>query len=714
MSDESRFRTLLSPGHIGGMYVKNRIVMSPMGTNLAGEDGYITEQIKRYYEERAKGGAGLIIVEVASIDYPKGAVMPRQVAISDDEFIPALAELVEVVHRHGAKIAIQLQHGGKLATTDMKQGRVPVSASAVPIPMDAALKDLSLAEIMKIASGFTEIPEGGPQARELAVEEIGEIVQRFGEAAERAKKAGFDGVEIHAAHSYIIAQFLSRAQNKRQDAYGGELKNRARILLEIIHAVRERVGPHYPVWCRLDGREFRIEDGITAEDAQKTARMASEAGLDAIHVSAYGGASGIGATEGPFVHDPGSLLPLAEGIRRVVDVPVIAVGRISPDRGEKALRGGQADFIAMGRQLLADPELPNKLVEGRPEDIRPCICCYTCGGQIYVNESVQCAVNPAVGKEAEFQLDVPAEKSKRVVVVGGGPAGMQAAISATLRGHKVTLCDKERRLGGTMVIAALSWEANQDLVDYLRTQVEKLPIDVRLRQEVTPRLIDDLNPDTVIMATGAKRVAPPIPGVDGNNVITGNDFRQIFTGYLKEGVSKKLSWSQRLMLYFSRPLLQEFYDPSLVRKLTKRVFPVGGKRVAIIGGELVGCELAEFLAERGREVTILHKEDTLAAEMSIPRRARVLHQLREHGTTIVAGVTFDEITDKGVTVTTKEGEKQTFEVDTILLAIGLQPNLELSNAIQGKVSEIHVAGDCGELRLIQGSIADGISVGSTI
>ena len=265
-----------------------------------------------------------------------------------------------------------------------------------------------------------------------------------------------------------------------------------------------------------------------------------------------------------------------------------------------------------------------------------------------------------------------------------------------------------------MVIAALPWEANQGLVDYLKTQVEKLPIDVELKQEVTPDFIRHLNPDTIVIAVGSKRTAPPIPGIKGNNVISGDDFRQIFTGHPKEETSKKLSILQRLMIYAGRAFLEEFYDPELLRKMTKRVFPVGGKKVVILGGELVGCELADFLSERGREITVIEQGDALATEMSIPRRARVLHTIRERGVKLITGVNVEEIMDGSITIVDREGNKQTIEMDTVFLATPVQPNTELSDEIQGGSWETLSAGDCVELRLIKGSIADGINVGMTI
>ena len=710
MSEDSQFKNLLSPGRIGGMPLRNRIVMAPMGTNLGNAEGFTTEQMKRYYEERAKGGAGLITVEIAAVDYPRGAGMVNQLGISDDKFMPGLSELAEALQRHGAKAAIQLHHAGKIATNDMAAGLEPISPSVIPIPLDAVLKDLTMEEIMKIASRFTTIPEGGPKTRELSPDEIPGIVERYAEAADRAKRASFDGVEIHSGHGYLIGQFLSRASNLRTDAYGGDLRNRARLLVEVIRAIRGSVGPHYPVWCRLDSREYRTENGITVEEAMEIAQMAAEAGIDALHVSAYGGASGIGPSEAPFVTEPGALLPFAGRIRRAVNIPVIAVGRISPELGERALRSDQADFISIGRQLLADPELPNKLASDRAKDIRPCICCYTCGSQIYINESVRCVVNPAVGKEAEFDVR-PAERPKRVLVVGGGPGGMQAAITSAQRGHQVTLCDKERRLGGALAFAAIPREENQDLIDYMKGQIDRLSIDVKLEQDVSQGFINSVNPDAVIVAVGAKRTPPPIPGVRKSRVLDGDDLRQIMKGQPEGETAQKLSRLDKLLLSLGRPVLDR---TSWAREFTKHWLPILGKRIAIIGGDLVGCELAEFLVERGREITILEQGDFLAPEMAIVRRWRVLHNLREDGVTILTGVTCDEITDEGVLITTREGERSTIQADHIIVATGVEPNTELFDLVEGKVTDIHAIGDCRQLRLIDGSITDGVQVGLTI
>jgi 2,4-dienoyl-CoA reductase (NADPH2) len=713
VSESTRLRELLQPGRIGPLETRNRIVMAPMGSFLAEEDGHLNERHKLYYETRAKGGAGLVIVEVAAVDFPRGAAMFRQIGLSDDGFIPGLADLAERIHRHGAKVSIQLQHAGKIATRDLAEGRpLSVPSADIPMPMAGVLADLTADEVQQIVKNYARMPEGGSLVHELSVQEIQVIVTRFAEAASRAKQAGFDGVEIHAGHGYLIAEFLSRASNKRQDHYGGKLEDRARILLEVIGAIRKAVGQDFPVWCRLDGKEFGIEDGITVEDARQTAKLAEEAGLNAIHVSAYGGPSGIGFTEATLVHPKAGLLPLAAGIKKVVGVPVIAVGRITPEQGERALRQGQADFIAMARPLLADPELPNKLAAGRPEDIRPCIYCYTCVGQIFVNQSLRCAVNPATAREAEFEIE-KSETPKQVLVVGGGPAGMEAARVAALRGHRVTLCERNRRLGGTALFSSLVWEENGNLVDYLATQVDKLPIDLRLGQKVTPETVAELKPDIILLAVGAKREVPSIPGVERPSVLSGDELRQLMAGAPNRLTAAKLSLWQRTLLWASHTFLGLADHPSRVRELSKHWMPIG-KRVAVIGGGLVGLELAEFLVKRGRHVTILEEGEWLAPQMAIPRRWRTLHELRERGAVLLSGVHLEAIVEKGVAMTTKDGDAQTIEADHVILAAGVVPNRDLYEAIRARDLEVHLLGDCSELSYIEGSILDGARIGRAI
>lgn len=686
---DPQFKELLKPGRIGQLEISNRIVMAPMGTYLAGRDGLITERLKRYYEERAKGGAGLIIAGVGAVDHPRGRVMTRQVGISDDKFIPGLLELAKVVHSHGAKIGIQLQHGGRIAAPFLSGGHEAVSASAVPL-----------------------VPKELGTARELTVPEINRLVQCFGRAAEIVQKADIDGVEIHAGHGYLINQFLSRSTNKRQDNYGGSLENRARLLMEIIQAVREKVGNNYPVWCRIDGQEFFIENGITRYEAREIARMAQNAGADAIHVSGYGGSEGINFTVAPLVYTPGYLVPLAREIKRLLKIPVITAGRISPEQGENILRNNDADFIAMGRPLIADPELPHKLADGYRNDIRKCIYCYTCVHQIFVRNSVCCAINASAGKESESEPG-PIEKIKKILVVGGGPAGMEAARVAALRGHQVTLYEKEKRLGGSLIFASIVRKENKEAIDYLVNQIKILNVKVILGINFTPDIIEQLKPDAVILATGVTWRSPQIPGIETKKVIDGDNLRQMLSGHITESTACKLTFGQKAILYSFSRIFRPLLNPSTIRNLTKFWMPLG-RRVTIIGGGLVGCELAAFISERGRKVTILESGEQLAPEMALPLRWIVMETLNTNQVTMLAGVTCDEVTPEGMLITTKEGLKKTIEADTIIIATGTEPDNGLLTILQNKVPEVFLVGDCSKIGFIKDAIADGFKVASEI
>jgi len=705
------FRHLLAPGSIGSLELRNRIVMSPMGSNLAEKDGQLGERIKRYYEERARGGVGLIIVGVGAVAFPAGACNPNQIAVSDDLYLPGLADLARRVHRHGAKLAIQLQHAGKVATQDIGAGRPLWVPSALPLKVGDLFDDLTPEEVGGVTEYFAR-PAARLRFHEMSKDDIGELVEMFAAAADRARRAGLDAVEIHAAHGYIISSFLSPATNKREDQYGGPLENRGRLLVEVIRAVKGRVGAGFPVWCRLDAREFRTENGITVEDGRRAAELAEAAGADAIHVSAYADPTrGVAFTDAPLVHEPCGYVPLAEGIKRRVGVPVIAVGRIEPEEAEAILTAGKADFIAMGRKLLADPELPVKLGEGRPEDIRPCIYCYTCVGKIFLNQSNCCAVNPATGREAEFAIE-PAQTPRRVLVVGGGPAGMEAARVAALRGHRVTLCEESERLGGTLVFASLVCEANGKLTEYLERQVRKLPIDLRLGLKVTSRFALEHEHDVILVAVGAGHRDSAIPGEDRPHVLAGGELRALMSGSDERVAGKKLSLRQRALVGVGN-LLGVSHRIGLARALTRRWMPIG-KRVALIGGGLVGVELAEFLCERGREVCVLEEGETLAVEMALPRRWRVLHGLRRHGVALVTGVRVEEITDDGVVYTATDGARSTAPAETVILTTGAEANLGLAEALQELGVEVHLLGDCSGVGYIEGAILDAARVARAI
>jgi 2,4-dienoyl-CoA reductase-like NADH-dependent reductase (Old Yellow Enzyme family)/NADPH-dependent 2,4-dienoyl-CoA reductase/sulfur reductase-like enzyme len=710
MRDPMPFEALLAPGRIGTLDIRNRIVMSPMGSNLAEATGHVGERLTRYYEARAKGGVGLIIVGVGAVAFPAGACIPNQVAISDDVFLPGLQNLTRRVHAHGAKIAIQLQHAGKVATQDMAAGRPLWVPSLVPMKAGDLLDDLTMEEIQGV-TGYLAQPGAGISFQEMTTADIRQLVAMFAGATERARSAGFDAVEIHAAHGYLISTFLSPAYNRRTDEYGGSLENRARLLLEVLHAVRQRVGPAFPVWCRLDAKEFRIADGIVFDDAQRVAVMAAAAGADAIHVSAYAEpTSGVAFTEAPLVHQPCGYVDFAAAIKQRVTVPVIAVGRIEPEDADGLITAGKADFVAMARKLLADPELPSKLAAGRAADVRPCIYCYRCVGNIFLNTCVACAVNPATGREAEFEI-IPAAAPKRVLIAGGGPAGMEAARIAALRGHTVTLCDKGERLGGTALFAALVYEANGRLIEYLETQVRALPVDVRLGREVTPTFVRELRPDVILVAVGARREVPPLPGADRVNVLSGDDLRSLMAGSDTRVAAEKLPRRQRAMLAMGK-LLGITDRVALTRELTRHWMPLG-TRVVVIGGGLVGVELAEFLSERGRTVTVIEESPNLATEMALPRRWRALYALREHGVRLLSGAVVEAITDDGV-LYLQHGEQQIAPADHVIIATGVAENRGLADALGGCGAAIHLIGDCRGVGYIEGAIMDAARVARAI
>jgi 2,4-dienoyl-CoA reductase-like NADH-dependent reductase (Old Yellow Enzyme family) len=700
------YSNLFTPGKIGSIELKNRIVMAPMGSNFAEADGHCSERIQAFYEARAKGGAGLLTMGVGSIAYPAGTAEPYQVGISSDDFIPGLKQLTDRVHKQGAKIAIQLQHAGKTSVRDLAEGRelwVPSMPPAAKTDMFASLTQSELGRFISSSKGREK---SGVRIRVMEKDDIRQMVSWFADAAERAQKAGFDGVEIHAGHTYIIAGFLSPYYNKREDEYGGPLENRARLLLEVIHAVRERVGRDYPVWMRMDAIELNLPGGISLEDATRTAQMAEQAGIDLVSVSAYANLqSGNDFTKAPIPQERAMFLDWAAHIRKHLNIPVTAAGRLDPEVADKAVADGKCDFVAMGRKLLADPDLPNKLQDNRPADVRPCIYCYACVSQIFVNERVKCAVNPQTGHESELQL-IASDSPKKVLVVGGGPAGLEAARISALRGHQVTLVERSGRLGGTLFFAALAYPENGALLDYLIKQVRDLPIDVRLNTNADEALVKALQPDQVIVAVGARRNAPDIPGADQKHVWSGDELRKLMTGEGADIAKRKLSVTQRMMMK-SGSLVGVTNSTEAMQSLSKLWMPLG-KNVVIIGGGLVGLELAEFLVERGRQVHILEPGPDLGAELSIVRRWKVLHNLESHSVRMEKNTQVHTISKKSVNYSDAEGNCHELAADSVVLAVGADTNNCLSRCLEKQGIEVVNIGDGAEVAYIEGALKSGM------
>ena len=703
------YSPLLQPGRIGTLELRNRIIMAPMGSNFAESDGSCGERIQAYYEARAKGGAGLLIMGVCGVAFPLGSCEPYQVGVSEDRFIPGLARLAERAHAHGAKIAMQLQHAGKNAVTCLAQGReIWVPSIPKPPPPNEAMLAVTREEL----ATFVGVGPHKPRLRVMDQADIAQMIEWFAAAAERAVKAGFDGLELHAAHNYILAGFLSPYYNQREDEYGGSYENRVRLLLEVLRAVRQRVGSAFPLWVRLDAAELHTQGGISMDEALRTAKLCEEAGADAISVSAYAQmVNGSAFTEAPIPQAPGAFLSYAAAFKQAVNLPIITTGRIEPEVGARAIAAGELDFVAMARKMLADPEIPLKLSENRPQDIRPCIYCYACVSEIFVSRRVKCAVNAMTGHEYEYPL-VRAQSPRHVLIVGGGPAGMEAARVAALRGHHVTLVERSDRLGGTLFFAALAYPENGRLLDYLLGQVKHPNISVRLNCAADAALVAELKPDEIIVATGARRAAPAIPGAEQSHVWSGDELRRLMTGDRADEIAKaKLNLAERAM-FKAGGMLKVTDSTQAIQSLSKLWMPLG-KRVVVVGGGLVGLELAEFLLARGREVTVLEPGSHAGRELAIVRRWRVLEAVKAHGTLHLKAQT-EAITAKAVVWTDKGGVQHSSPADSVVLAIGAEADDSVAQALADCGLPLQRIGDCASVSYIEGAIHAGNSAGRSV
>jgi 2,4-dienoyl-CoA reductase-like NADH-dependent reductase (Old Yellow Enzyme family)/thioredoxin reductase len=624
------YQNIFKEGKIGNLTLKNRIVMPPMGTNLAGPEGEVTDQLITYYEERAKGGTGLIIVEFTCIDYEYGKGFIRQVRLDDDRFIPGIQRIASAVHKHGAKVLVQIHHAGRQSNSSLLNGKQSVAPSSVAC---AAV---------------------GEEPRELTTVEVKELVNKFVQSAVRCKEAGIDGVEVNGAHGYLINQFLSPQANFRSDEYGGSFKNRMRFIEEIIVGIRENCGKDFPVTVRLSVDEF-VEGGIDLKLGKEISRYLEKLGVDGLHISCGTYDSMDRIIESPLF-EQGWRVYMAEEIKKEVTIPVITVGSIrEPQFVEDILSEGRADFVAIGRGLIADPDWVNKAMEGREAEIRKCINCLHCIHSTMGNSHVLCSINARAGRELEFKEiePIPTDENRHVVIVGGGPGGMEAARVLSLKGYEVTLFEKSNKLGGQLHLVTdpvyrkkMTWH-----IDYLKYEMKRLNIDVRMNQEATVEQITSLNPYAVLLATGGR---PGLPQVEGNNLDHVYTYEDI--------------------------------------KLQEKVFT--NNKVTVVGSGMICHGTTRRLAEAGNDVTYIEIPTKASKRIGAETRLRLLEKLKLVNVHIVTDHKLEKILPSSVVVEDLvTGKHSEYQSEYVIVAMGVEAYNPLEQSLKAHMANVFVLGD---------------------
>ncbi|MBU3227300.1 NAD(P)/FAD-dependent oxidoreductase [Clostridium algidicarnis] len=622
------YENLFSKGKIGKLEIKNRIVMPAMGTSLATSTGEASDEMIRFYEERAKGGAGLIITEITRVDNETGVGTPNQLCANNLNQIPRLEKLSRAVHRYDSKIFLQLHHPGRQSHSNLIDGRQIVAPSAVT------------------SSAIGELP------REMTTEEVETMVKKFVTGAKIAQMGGIDGVELHGAHGYLLGQFLSPLTNLRTDKYGGDLMGRMRILTEIIMGIKSVCGPNFPISVRIDGDEF-VDGGFKLDEAIKASKYLESIGIDAINVSA-GTYESVNTIIEPISYPQGWKRHLAQGIKDNVKIPVIACDVIrKPDFAESLLKEGNVDFVAVGRQLLADPEWGKKAMENREDEIRPCISCLYCIDKLMQCETTKCAVNARMGRELEYGEIKENGKGRSVAVIGGGPAGMESARILALKGFKPVLFEKKDVLGGSVYLGSkpplkekLNW-----FLDSLEYQINQLGVDIRLNSEPTLEDIKSLSPYAVFVATGASPIVPRLPGIDKSEVCTVID------------------------------ILEGKID-------------IKGKNVVVVGSGMTGLETAELLAVQGNKVTVVEMQNKIGPDAYLPNLIDVTTRLKKHNVEMIPSMKLVEIKENEVSLqNTKDNTISNRDADVVVLSLGSVSNNSMINELEKIVPIVRVLGD---------------------
>lgn len=672
INNRTAFPRLTSPARIGNMALKNRMVMSPMTTAYCNDDQTPSERLVRYFEERAKGGVGLITMELITVDEVH-RYMHRSMTLGDDRYIEHHRRITDAIHQHGAKVQPQLSHTGPESVAPMFGGPQTLGPSVNVAPV------------------------WGWASRELDISELPAIAIQYGEAARRAREAGYDGIELHAAHCYnLLGSFLSPLRNKRTDDYSAfRAETRTRLIEEVLGQIKSRAGRDFPVTLSISGYE-RMPGGRALDDTQRLAPQLVAAGIDAFRVS--GGISDALVTMmvGRSDYGPAHNIAQAEAIKNVVDVPVILVGRIhDPELAEDILANGQADLIAMARPLLADPYLPQKVIDGTPERIRRCISCESCIDSMQMQDNLGCAVNAFSGRETEL---VVAKGNRKVVVVGGGTGGMEAARLAAEAGHRVVLFEAQRRLGGSLTLASTVHADNERFLNWLLAEIERLPIDVRLGARATVDAVKAESPDAVIVASGAVVRTQEIPGVEQPHVLTGALLRQVIAGELQDSEAWRLPRWQQSLVMRAMPRLQRVMTPALLRRLSRWWLPLG-KTVVIVGSDLAAIELAEFLAHRGRRVHVVDAATKITPEVGKKRRHEHMDRLDNLRVTVNTAVAVKRI-ERNAVVIEAGGREKAIACDNVIVAGEVHASRDLADEFAAAGLPVQAIGDATGLGLI--------------
>ena len=637
---QPRYPHLCSPLKVGPLTLRNRMASAPTSLATLGPGGHPSLENIAYYELRAKGGACIVTMGDVIV-HGTGLAHPEAVLLTDPDVLPALMPLAEAIRRHGAVASIEIDHGGGKANPMFTSDHVSHGPSAI-----------------RAAGGYDVEP--------MSVDFLHEIADAYGKGAAVAKLAGFQMVTLHAGHGWLIHQFLSPLTNHREDEYGGSFENRCRFMLEVIGRIRAHCGPDFPIEVRMSGTELADEQGgYTLADGVEIAKVL-DGKVDLIHVSTGGGHPSGGTVMHPSMFLPhGCNVYLAAEIKKHVSTPVATVGSLSePDKMEQIIASGQADLVCMARALIADPYLPQKVMEGRPEDIRPCQRCYNCQGGMFVTRNMRCAVDPVIGNELRGQIPVPLTRPRKVLIAGGGPAGMVAAVTAAKRGHDVTLCEASDSLGGAIRYAkhVPFKKYLDDSLHYLIRQVGRAGVQVRLGARVTPDLAEALAPDVLIAAVGARPIVPKLPGMDLPHVVMGGKAHEVI-GTL-------------------------------------------GQRVAIIGGGLVGTELAIHLADLGKRPVVLEMRSDYAVD-SNPQHKNAIHWQKEHLIDFRLNTRVTAVTPEGLEAVDQAGQPVFVPADSVVVAVGYRADETQVEALRFTAPEFHWIGDCYR----PGKVGDAVRMG---